>query len=160
MFSGSHSFCPCFPNLYFYSSLSLTLHIRQVGTKCLDLAGQEGMLLLALCRVGMLSVTLDMVRLASRLLRFVVTVTYTSFYIYICAEHRSEMMLFISLGQVKSLNFARREKALKSIGTTPKIKIFLVGMFLTEIQFYFDPVFPRQVCTDRRQLTWNLLRDL
>jgi hypothetical protein len=113
-----------------------------VGTKRLDLAGQEGMLLLVLCRVGMPSVTLDMVRLASQLLRFVVTITYTSFYIYICAEHCSEMMLFISPEQVKSLNFARREKPLKSIGTTPRLKIFLVGMFLTQTYIYiFIPGF-------------------
>jgi len=141
MVSGSHSFCPWFPNLYFYSSPPPP-PIRQVGTKRLDLAGQEGMLLLVLCRVGMPSVTLDMVRLASQLLRFVVTITYTSFYICICAEHCGEMMLFISPEQVKSLNFARREKPLKSIGTTPRLKIFLVGMFLTQTYiFIFIPVF-------------------
>ncbi|XP_011041150.1 PREDICTED: AT-rich interactive domain-containing protein 6 isoform X8 [Populus euphratica] len=50
---------------------------RQLGAKQLDQAGQEGMLLLVLCRVGMLSVILDM---------------------------------------VKSLNFSRREKPLKSFG--------------------------------------------
>ncbi|KAJ6953240.1 AT-rich interactive domain-containing protein 5-like isoform X1 [Populus alba x Populus x berolinensis] len=37
------------------------------------------------------------------------------------------------IAKVKSLNFARREKPLKSIGTTPRLKIFLVGIVDAEI---------------------------
>ena len=64
--------------------MQFSLSTRQEGAKQLDQAGQEGMLLLVLCRVGMLSVILDMVRLVSQLLRFVVTQEIPISHIYFC----------------------------------------------------------------------------
>lgn len=56
--------------------------VRQVFIKHLDQVGHEGMLQLVLCRVGMHSVLLDMVRLLSLLLRSVETLSYYNDYLF------------------------------------------------------------------------------
>lgn len=133
----------------------------QVGTKHQDQVGQEGMLQLVLCRVGMLSVFLDMVRLASLLLRFVVTVNIIVNIMSQCVQifYLTDIQFdnAFNFGQDKSLNSApRREKPLKSIGMLLSTQC----VFDAYIHSYFDSCLSSQVYTNRRQLAWSLVRNL
>lgn len=104
---------------------------RQVVIKHLDQVGHGEMLQRVLCRVGMRSVLLDMVRLLSQLLRSVETVPYYSDYLFwdlyvwkICTSFSPvERFLFIYLDRTRTWVLPQSVKRiLKALVCSPVIK--------------------------------------